>query len=268
MQNTINYNPEDMVVHEAWLKEYARQKTAMCGKDKEPLRLKTAHTFKVYANARIIAEEEGLEPVLRRAALLAALYHDVARFEQYLEFGTFHDAHSFNHGQRGKEILLAENRFAGERPEVAELAILAVGAHNGKELPEGLDAREALVCNLVRDADKLDILRVMDAHLAKKPYNPTVVLSLPDDDSKHNPRVAEDAMAHRCASYGDLRSVNDFRLLLGSWYYNLNFDSSRRIFLRAGHGVNLLAALPDDACYGAVRRTLLKRFGEEGKKLA
>lgn len=266
MQNSIN--TMDMAEHEAWFREYARRKTAVCDKDKEPLRLKTAHTFKVYANAKIITEDEGLGPVLQRAALLAALYHDVARFEQYLEFGTFHDAHSFNHGQWGKEILLAESRFARELPEVAGLAILAVEAHNRKELPDSLDARQTLVCNLVRDADKLDILRVMDAHLAQKPYNPTVVLSLPDDDSKHNPKVAEDAMSRRCASYGDLRCVNDFRLLLGSWYYNLNFDSSRRIFLRAGHGHKLLAALPDNSSYGTARRILLERFCEEEKKLA
>lgn len=268
MNNAINDNPNGMESHVTWFREYAGQKTAICDRDKEPMRLKIAHTFKVYANAAIITEEEGLEPDLKRAALLAALYHDVARFEQYLEFGTFQDAHSFDHGQRGKEILLLEKRLGGEQTEIAELVLHAVGAHNRKDLPDSLDAHQILVCNLVRDADKLDILRIMDAHLAKKPYNPTVVLSLPDDDSKHNSKVAEDVKARRCASYGDLRSVNDFRLLLGSWYYDLNFDSSRRIFLRSGHGIKLLAALPDNSCYGAVRRLLLSHFEEEEKRLA
>lgn len=52
-------------------------------------------------------------------------------------------------------------------------------------MPEGV----ALAANVVRDADKLDILRVMDEHLSGPgPYNPTVVLQLPNEPAPLQPR--------------------------------------------------------------------------------
>ena len=206
--------------------------------------------------------EDAFAPEEARAALLAALYHDVARFEQYRRFRTFRDAVSRNHGIWGVRILLRERRLAGETPAVRRMALVAVGLHNRHVLPARLPEPFWKVACAVRDADKLDILRVMDESL----HHPdaatrTAVLSLPDAPGLCSPRVREDALADRVASYGDLRSVNDFRALLGTWFGDLHFDTSRRRFLAEGHARRLVESLPEDGDYGAVRAHLLKRFG-------
>ena len=123
--------------------------------------------------------------------------------------------------------------------------LVAVGLHNRFALPPGLPEGMARICHAVRDADKLDILRVMDEHLSgPRPYCPTVVLSLPDDPALHSDKVLDDALAGRVAAYADLKSVNDFRVLLGTWFYDMHFPASRARFVAEGHARRLLEDLP------------------------
>lgn len=253
----------DISAHEAWFAAYAaRERDRECareGGDPAPLDLKRHHTLQVLAHARRIVAEGHFPPPLDRACLLAALYHDVARFEQYLRWRTFRDRESCNHGQWGVRILKREDRLREESPAVRKLVQAAVGLHNRFALPKGLPDGLARICHAVRDADKLDILRVMDEHLSgPRPYCPTVVLSLPDDPAIHSGTVMADALAGRVASYADLKSVNDFRVLLGTWFYDMHFPASREHFVAAGHARRLLAALPRTSAYAPARAHLLR----------
>ena len=123
----------------------------------------------------------------------------------------------------------------------------AVGLHNRFALPPHTPQQVELVANVVRDADKLDILRVMDEQLsAPGPYNPTVVLQQPDDQTLCSEAVMRDVREGRVAAYADLRCVNDFRLLLGTWFFDLHFAASRKKFLTDGHAERLLRGMVDE----------------------
>ena len=258
----MNAVSPDIRPHEDWFHAYARAERAKETENPAPLDLKELHTVNVLAHARAIVAAENFLPAEARASLLAALYHDIARFEQYRRFRTFRDAASRNHGIWGVRILRREQRLAGETPAIRRMTLAAVGLHNRHALPARLPEQVWKVACAVRDADKLDILRVMDENL-RHPDAATraAVLSLPDTPGLFSPRVLEDALADRVASYGDLRSVNDFRALLGTWFGDLHFAASRCRFLAEGHARRLVEALPEDGPYGAVRAHLLKRFG-------
>ena len=260
--NTASPVLPDISCHEAWFAAYAaREREKECrrdGGDPSPMDLKLHHTMQVLAHARAIVAGGRFAPPLDRACLLAALYHDVARVEQYLRWHTFRDRESCNHGQWGVRILKREQRLKDETPAVRKLVLAAVGLHNRFALPAGLPEGMARICHAVRDADKLDILRVMDEHLSgPRPYCPTVVLSLPDDPALHSDKVLDDALAGRVASYADLKSVNDFRVLLGTWFYDMHFPASRARFVAEGHARRLLADLPATPAYAASRDHLL-----------
>lgn len=62
------------------------------------------------------------------------------------------------------------------------------------------------------------------------------------------------------AAYADLCSVNDFRLLLGTWFFDMHF-ACRRQFVEDGHALNLLRGLPTNAPYGQARETMLEKLG-------
>lgn len=250
--------------HQEWLTAYIKRKMEDV-RDPVPLELKRLHSWKVYENASFIADSELASPELVRSARLAALYHDIARFDQYRLFGTFKDAQSFDHGLRGVKILKQEKRFSEENSQIANLALTAVGLHNRRLLPRQLASKALAPVNIVRDADKLDILRVLDEHLKEKPYSPTVILSLPDEPDLHNPQVSQAVLNGECPSYGDLRSVNDFRVLLGAWFFAMNFRASRKLFIERPHAQNLVEALPDNRAYGRIKKRLLSMY-EAGRK--
>ena len=251
----------DISLHEQWFAAYAARQRAREARDPAPLDLKAAHTRAVLENARRMTRHEKFEPRLARACLLAALYHDLARFEQYLRFHTFRDRESCNHGLLGVKILKREARLAGEDARTRKIVLAAVGLHNRFALPAHLPRHTELAAHVVRDADKLDILRVMDEHLSGPgPYSPTVVLNLPDDPSRAGKAVLSAALEGRVAAYADLRSVNDFRVLLGTWLFDMHFAASRRQFVEDGHARRLLEALPPAPPYGPARQALLARL--------
>ena len=248
----------DISSHLAWFTAYAAKKTAQEKGDTLPMTLKLRHSMQVLENARHIVEGENFDAPTARLCLLAALYHDVGRFEQYLRYHTFRDRESCNHGQMGVRILKAQGCLEHESPETRMLVMAAVGMHNRFALPAHTPALVALVTNVVRDADKLDILRIMDEHLnAPGPYNPSVVLQQPDNPTIASPAIIQAVYDHRVAGYADLSCVNDFRLLLGTWFFDLHFASCRSKFLQDGHTRNLLRYLPDTAPQAAARDYLL-----------
>ena len=240
--------------------------------DKSPLRLKYEHSMRVLEHAgrladsgEFAAEAKRLPlppPLLERAALLAALYHDVARFPQFYRWRTFRDKSSVDHGRFGVKILKSEAALTEERPELRRLVQSAIVLHNRYCLPAKLPPQIRLIADTVRDADKLDICRVFAAQLASSgPRSSTVLLSVKDDPKLHSPKVLEDALARRVASYADLRSVNDFRVLLGTWQYDLRFAASRGQLAREGHLRRLLEDLPPLPPFQSAREQLLADLG-------
>ncbi|MCR5813062.1 MAG: HD domain-containing protein [Desulfovibrio sp.] len=248
---------QDISEHEAWFADYAAHERGLEKEDPGPIDLKIEHTTHVLANARAIVAEEAFAPDLARACLLAALYHDIARFEQYLRYRTFKDRNSVDHGRFGVHLIKATGCLAKEDRKTRHLVMAAVGLHNRFALPKKLRPDVLLVTRVVRDADKLDILRVIDGHLAKRPYNPTVVLQLPDDPKLASSKVIAAALNDATASYADLLSVNDFRLLLASWIFDLNFASSRQRFKNQGHALAILRPLPAQGVYAEARQHML-----------
>ncbi len=266
VMETSTVNACDISAHENWFAVYAASKCAVESAnprgDVGPMHLKIRHSMAVLENARRMVACENFSSVQRRVCLLAALYHDVGRFEQYLRFHTFKDKESCDHGQMGVRILKQEKRLNDEDPLVRKAVLAAVSLHNRFALPRGLPELTATAAHVVRDADKLDILRVMDEQLSGPgPYHPTVVLSLPDVPDVYSEAVLRAVSEGRVAAYADLRSVNDFRLLLGTWFFDMHFASSRRQFVEDGHALNLLRGLPDHAPYGQARQAMLEKLG-------
>ena len=252
----------DIAAHEAWFAAYAAGYCAAAAArdDAGPLLLKREHTARVLAHTRTIVTEEGFAPPVARACVLAALYHDVARFEQYARWHTFKDNLSANHGLLGVNILKQEARLKDEAPAVRAWVLAAVGMHNRFALPAA-QAEARLVTTVVRDADKLDIFRIMAGHLcADAPYDGTVLLHVANDDSLWTPCVVDACLAGRVASYADLRSVNDFRLLLGTWVDDVRFAATKRALYQSGIVPRLLAPLPDIPEVQAAKAALLRRL--------
>ena len=132
------------------------------------IQLKVDHTLRVAALCEHIAStphDEGgadLSGDDIDLAWLIGLLHDIGRFEQVRQFGTFSDAASFNHAEKGAQILFEDGlvrRFVDDAGCDA-LIQAAVATHGAYRLPPSLDTTTRTYCDILRDADKVDILRV------------------------------------------------------------------------------------------------------------
>lgn len=138
----------------------------------EKIKLKIDHTYRVAELCEQIAKSLDLSDTDVDMAWLLGMLHDVGRFEQLRRYGTFVDAKSIDHAQFGADILFRDGKIRDYLPVMpgsgVDLRLIetAVRCHSAYRIPEGLDERTKLFCNILRDADKIDILKVnMDVPL-------------------------------------------------------------------------------------------------------
>lgn len=74
----------------------------------ERIALKVEHTYEVAELCDEIAQGEGLPPADVDLAWLCGLLHDIGRFEQLRQWGTFSDAGSCSHAALGIQVLKDE----------------------------------------------------------------------------------------------------------------------------------------------------------------
>ena len=118
------------------------------------------HTFRVVDYAKEIALSENLNEHDYYLALVCALVHDIGRFDQVKEFASFLDGLSFDHGDKGFEILQNDDYISNyvSDEEDKNIVLKSVKNHNKFAIEEGLTNRELYFAKLVRDADKIDIM--------------------------------------------------------------------------------------------------------------
>lgn len=119
------------------------------------------HTYRVVEFCKEIALAEKFNEEDMFLALTVGLLHDIARFEQFTQYKTFVDRNSVDHGDLAYKILVKDDfiyQFI-ETKEDANIILKAVKHHNKKEIKEEVTERELKFINLIRDADKLDIIK-------------------------------------------------------------------------------------------------------------
>ena len=126
------------------------------------IKLKYKHTYRVVGYAKELAKSLNLDEKEFNRASICALFHDIGRFPQLMEYNTYTDKISFDHGDKGYEIL-KENNYNDD------IVLKAVKYHNKKEVPN-FDELTNLHCKLVRDADKLDIMIALTNDSFNKRY--------------------------------------------------------------------------------------------------
>lgn len=145
--------------------------------DNDKIKLKIEHTYRVADLCDKIAKDLGLSSYDVDMAWLIGMLHDVGRFEQLRKYGTFSDADSIDHAHYAAEILFDDGEISGyignnvdickdtsKDGNLTDIGIIrkAIWNHSAYRIEEGLDGRTVLFCNIIRDADKIDIFKVIN----------------------------------------------------------------------------------------------------------
>ncbi len=103
----------------------------------------------------------------------------------------------------------------------------AIKFHNAMTLPPERDDYALFFMKLIRDADKLDIWRVLIEYYKSNNHDPNSTLSLGLTVSEeYSNAILKSLYGSRIACLKDMKTLNDFKLLQISWVYDLNFIPS------------------------------------------
>ena len=211
----------------------------------EKIRLKIEHTYRVAELCAQIAESEQLPGADIDLAWLIGLLHDIGRFEQLRQYGTFIDADSIDHAELGADILFKQGKI---REFVIDtdcdgLIERAVRSHSLYRLPDGLSDRETMFCNIIRDADKVDILRVNVEFSPEDIYNVS-------SEVLRNETVTPEVMQSFFEEHATLRSLKKTSVdhLAGhiSLIYELVYPYSVKVMAKQGFLEKMLAFKSDN----------------------
>ena len=159
------------------------------------IKLKIDHTYRVANLCEQIAQSLELSAAEVDLEWLSGMMHDVGRFEQLRRYNTFSDAQSIDHARFAVELLYDEGLIADYVPEISTTELvadartwrsmgganesptaqsedmplsdilqtlrIAIGEHSAYRIQKGLDERTRMFCQILRDADKVDIFRVI-----------------------------------------------------------------------------------------------------------
>ena len=171
--------------------------------------LKIAHTYRVAALSERIAKHVfNNNPDSVDISWLLGLLHDIGRFEQVTKYGTFIDADSVDHAELGADILFKDN------------------------------LEHDVYAKILRDADKIDIFRVLTEPPYEEKYSDEKLIGLPVRD-----KVMKCVMEHRCVSRAEGHSdANDLEKLISQccMAFELEFAESRKIAKEQGYLEKLL----------------------------
>ena len=240
--------------------EAFREYSALYDTDDIKIKLKIDHTYRVSDIASRIGTSVGADGDF---SWFLGLLHDIGRFEQLTQYGTFKDADSVDHAELGADILfkdgLIENfpttffskmRLDGlDEPDERDgldarrIAETAIRLHNKLTLPDGLDEKTLLYCKILRDADKADIFRV----LTEPPYDERNERIVSDSIFGAVEAAREDVMncvhEHRCVPRRS--DFTHFEALISQCCmgFELEFPESVRIVKKQGY-LEKLMSLP------------------------
>ena len=217
----------DLIRLKSWFADYVSGYYTADSEYNRAISLKEEHTKRVCDNIVMLCKALDLSAQEMLLAETMALLHDIGRFKQYAVYGTFKDMDSKNHARLGLQQIGIHKILNIFSKYEKRLIAKAVAYHNTAVLPKTEDENTLFFIRLLRDADKLDIWKVFIDYYneREKNPNPTIELGLPDEPVC-SPQVLQTLKECKTVRINDLKTLNDFKLLLIGWAFDLNFVPS------------------------------------------
>ncbi len=226
----------------------------------KPLGMKLDHTLRVLEETELLCPTiEGTESI-GIFGMINALVHDIGRFEQYVKYGTFADHKSCNHAELSVDIITRDllPRYDPDiKDHLLHLTITPVALHNRVTIPDEMKADSLLLTRLLRDADKIDILRTVLSVIEGKADVPAedIFLGL-SGGNEISDRIYDSVMEGQPVKYSDMRYRNDFIVLQLGWAFDIHFNAALKRICDTG----LLEGLSNHLPQGGKRKRLENRI--------
>lgn len=206
------------------------------------VKMKLEHTGYVEKYARDLAIELGLKGHDIFLSELLGLLHDVGRFRQFQVYKTFVDAQSEDHAQLGLKVISEIGLLDGLSSEDRDLVCFAIANHNKRAIMP-TDDRTLLFAKIIRDADKLDIFRVLSPYLE------------PSDGLGVNPVFLDEFSRGIQCDYSKIETLDDRKIVRLIWVYDINFAWTMKRVVEKGYIDRIIECLlPNDSLTVGINR--------------
>ncbi|MBF0201541.1 MAG: HD domain-containing protein [Desulfamplus sp.] len=209
-----------------------------------PLQLKRDHALRVVDEIFSLASELALDDDSIHIAGAMALFHDLGRFRQFEKYRTFLDIKSENHARRSILEIDAHDMLLGCSAREKNLIRGAIAVHNAARVPRLKDSRKVFFMKLLRDADKLDIWRVVIDNYSSPDMQNYEFINLGLQDLRGcSPKAIEAIEKNRLVMGDSIGELNDFKLMQISWVFDLNFPQTMVKVRERGYVERLIESL-------------------------
>ena len=207
---------------------------------------KRKHSLEVLEEAKGIARSIQLPARATFLVHIAALYHDLGRFDQFIRSKTFLDVRSLNHARLSIIALRRDGMLRELRPKEKAMVHSVIILHNKRTLPQALNSKVGKLASILRDADKLANIPAVLMHFEQSFPNDTLLpLDLELDPVAYSHEIFLSVKSGGTVDYGDLRWINDLKLAALGWANDLNFVFTCDEFLKRGYVEKLVKHLPE-----------------------
>lgn len=246
-----NFKDEDFM-NEDWvnfskdcLSFYIESFTDLTVEQNKNFQIKKEHSHRVAEIINWLSQKLKLSDEDKKNAFLCGIFHDIGRFSQLVKYNTFNDSKSVDHAEYSVEIL--KNKSILDKLECSDLEAVyyAIQWHNKFGLPEKTEDKKLLLAQILRDADKLDILKVITDYYSQRNSEPnhTLTWELPKG-TKVSEAVAKNALAGKLVQKKDVVSEMDIKIMQLSWVFDLNFKFSVEYILEKRFLEKIFDSLP------------------------
>ena len=229
----------------------------------ENIQIKADHSKKVSLEIVGIANNLKLNTCDNLLAETIGLFHDVGRFKQYVKYKTFSDSRSQNHSELGVEVLKENKVLKDLSEEEREIIYKAIINHSRADIIPDKNDRVIFFSKLIRDADKLDIWRLITEYYMVKEQkngdNKTLELELPDN-KEISDEVLHAIINKQIVLKESMKTLNDFKLLQIAWIFDLNFNYSINRVCQKKYLEKIFAALPKNEKVDQIKEIVDKYF--------
>lgn len=237
----------DYLYFQEFFKGYVKRFYSSDKNIQENIVLKEEHTYRVLEAMEKITESLELDKNSCLIAKITALFHDIGRFEQFTKYQTFSDAVSENHAELSIKVLEAEKVIDILSMEEKELIVKAVRYHNRHKLPIDESDRCIMFSKLVRDADKIDIFKVLTDYyeVLDEDPNPALEHNLSKDET-YSLQIVEDIVNFKNSNKALVKTRYDMRLFVLTWIFDINYNISIEIIKEKNYIDKIFKVLPDN----------------------
>ncbi len=247
----------------SWFNDYINQFSFQFPELSENIELKADHSRKVHQEIIGLAQNLKLNEEYLFLAETIGLFHDVGRFKQYVKYQTFSDSKSQNHAELGVEVLKEHNVLKDLSDEDKEIVYRSIINHSRAEIIPDTNEKVMFLSKLIRDADKLDIWRLITEYYMVKEQNENKTLELELPDNKEiSDTVYKSILKKEVVLKESMKTLNDFKLLQIAWLFDLNFNYSIQRLYDMKYLEKIFDSLPENQKVNQIKQIVNDYFKE------